>query len=143
MKKERFNLKWILIVFLVTSFLAPAQSAFASNWAFKSHRGNSPKHHYYNQHRHNRYRGNSPKQPYYNQHRYNRYRNNRQRAFRYRNNYHTRYRYNAHFGHNHGLIVSLPFNSRALFVRNQNYYHYHGVYYKKSVCGYYVVPDPH
>ncbi len=125
MEKERLNLKWILIVFLVALFLAPAQSAFASNWAFKSHRGNSPKHHYYKQHR------------------YNQYRNNRQRAIRHRNNYHIRYKYNAHFGHNHGLIVSRPFLSKALFVRNQVYYQYHGVYYKKSVCGYYVVPDPH
>ena len=125
MEKESTNFKWILIILLVISCLASSQSALASNKEFKSRRGNLAKR-YFN-----------------NQHHYTQYRMNRQRVFRYRNNYYTRYRYNVHFGHTHGLIVSLPFNSRALFVRNHKYYHYHGVYYKKSACGYYTVPDPH
>lgn len=134
MDKERINLKWILIVFLVTLFLAPAQSAFASNWAFNHHRGNSPKHHYA-QHHNNQHR--------FNQYRYNEYRSDRHLAIRYRNNHYPRYRVNAHFGHNHGLIAPLLFISDVLFVRSQKFYHHHGVYYKKSRCGYYVVPDPY
>lgn len=130
MNKKRSSCKWILIAFFVTLFSAPTQSVFASSWVIKYQHGYSPEQQHYNQYRYNQYR--------YKQRHY--YRN---KAIRHRNKYYGQHRFNAHYGHNHGRIVSLPVFSTSLFVGGHKYHHDHGVYYKNSVCGYYVVPDPH
>lgn len=129
MHKKRFSCKRILIVLWVTLFLVPTQSVFASSWVIKYRHGFSPQKQRFNQQGFN--------------HQYNQRRYYRHGAVRHRNKYFGQHKFNAHYGHNHGLIVSLPAFSTSLFVRGHKYRHYHGAYYKKSVCGYYVVPDPH
>ncbi len=157
MDRKRLTHKWILIGFISTIFLASdfflsAQSVFASNLNFSYRIGFSSGHfsrHRHNGHgfkRHNRHGFNRHNRHGFNRHgrrgfkRHNLHGFNRHNL--HGNRLHSSFGFGLHFGHRHGAIVSLPHFSTAIFIGGHRYYHNHGTYYKRSSCGYYVVPNP-
>ena len=147
MDRKRLTQKWIFIGFLSTLFLAPdfllsAQSVNASKLNFSYNIGVSSDHSngvLFIGNRHNRHGFNRHNRQGFNRH--NRHGFNRHN--RHNNHLLSSFGFGLHFGHRHGAIVSLPHFSTAIFLGGHRYYHNHGTYYKKSSCGYYVVPNPY
>ncbi len=152
MKTVRISPKILGITLLTAIFALPAQSAMADfSWSIGYSHGDKHHHrrphykkkHYKHSHYrpykfHHKYRGHG----YHGRHGHHRY--NRKHHGYYRDRYDRFGRHfgHAHFGHNHGLLVSLPRRGHYRHHHGHKYYVHAGTYYKHSDCGYYRVDAP-